>query len=315
MLSRLPRLASESVLVGTETSDDAGAVRLPDGSALLATVDFITPLCDDAATFGRIAAANAVSDIHAMGGKPIAALSVACFPSKTWPIELLGEMLRGGAETLGSEGIPVIGGHTVEDPEMKLGYAVMGLAQPDALWRNSTARPGDLLLLTKRIGTGVVAAAARKGLKGPWWDAALAQMQETNGAAALALRGCSVHAATDVTGFGLAGHAAEMARGSGTTLRLRALAVPLLEGAIDLQRRGFKTRSLEANRAHAQPWRIEPGVPDDIVGLLIDPQTSGGLLLAVDPASDAVRRLGDAGCLAAEIGVVEPASDACLVIA
>lgn len=290
-------------------------MRLPDGSALLATVDFITPICDDAATFGRIAAANAASDIFAMGGRGIAALSVACFPSKGWPMEMLGEMLRGGAEKLAESGIPVIGGHTVDDPEMKIGYAVLGLVHPDRMWRNSTARPGDVLLLTKRIGTGIVAAAARAGRKGAWWDAALVQMAELNAAAASALAGAAVHAATDVTGFGLAGHAAEMARGAGVTLRIDARAVPLLDGALQMQRDGFATRGRNTNRAYAQPWRIESGVPADVVDVLVDPQTSGGLLIAADPASDCSARLRAAGCLAAEIGRVEPHSGVDLILA
>jgi selenide,water dikinase len=290
-------------------------VRLPDGSALLATVDFITPLCDDPVLFGRIAAANSASDVYAMGGRGLAALSIACFPSKGWPMEMLGEMLRGGAETLGHAGIPVIGGHTVDDPEMKIGYAVLGLTRPEAVWRNSTAREGDALLLTKRIGTGILAAAARSGRRGAWWDAALEQMATLNRDACEALQGAAVHAATDVTGFGLAGHAAEMARGAGLTIRLQASTIPLLEEAARLQREGFATRGKATNLAYVHPWRVEPGVDPGLLDLLVDPQTSGGLLIAADPSSDCAQRLRAAGCLAAEIGRVEARSGVDLVVA
>ncbi len=292
-------------------------MRLPDGNALLATVDFITPLCDDAASFGRIAAANAVSDIFAMGGRPTAALSIACYPLKSWSLDTLGEMLRGGVETLASVGVPVIGGHSVEDAEMKLGYAVMGLAEPGSLWRNAGARPGDELWLTKRLGTGVLAAAARDGKSGSWWDAAIAQMCETNERAASAGRaaGAAVHAATDITGFGLAGHAAEMARASGVTLRLLARELPLLDEARALVGRGYVTRGRDPNRAYAEPLVVEAGVPADLVDLALDPQTSGGLLLAVAPGGDFAARLRDAGCLVARIGVAEAASGPAVVIA
>lgn len=290
-------------------------MRLPDGSALLATVDFITPLCDDAATFGRIAAANAASDVFAMGGRGLVALSIACFPSEGWPMTVLGDILRGGAEKLSEAGIPVVGGHTVDDPEMKIGYAVMGLVHPDAIWRNSTARAGDVLILTKPIGTGILAAAARSGRRGSWWDAALESMAQLNSVAAQALQGAGVHAATDVTGFGLAGHAAEMARGAGLTLRIDTRAVPVLDAALDMQKAGFTTRGRSTNRAYAQPWQVQPGVADALLDVLVDPQTSGGLLVAADPASGCARRLRDAGVLAAEIGVVEPRGATDLVLA
>lgn len=303
------------MIVGPETSDDAGAVRLPDGSALLATVDFITPICDDGATFGRIAAANAASDVFAMGGRGLVALSIACFPSEGWPMSLLGDILRGGAEKLAEAGIPVVGGHTVDDPEMKIGYAVMGLVRPESIWRNSTARPGDVLILTKPLGTGILAAAARSGRHGAWWDAALESMSRLNAPASSALQDGGVHAATDVTGFGLAGHAAEMARGSGVTLRIDTRAVPLLEGALDMQKQGFTTRGRATNRAYAQPWQVQPGVSDALVDVIVDPQTSGGLLVAADPASNALGRLREASVFAAEIGVVEPRGSADLVLA
>ena len=282
-------------------------MRLEGGDrALVATVDFITPICDDPEEFGAIAAANSVSDVHAMGAKPLFALSITCFPANSRPLDELAGILKGGVEALGAEGVPVIGGHSVEDDELKFGYAVVGLAPAEGLWRNSTARPGDRLLLTKALGTGILAAAARaqKELGAPW-RAAVEQMKRTNGAAAAALDPASVHAATDITGFGLAGHACEMARGSDVTLRMRADALPLLEGAREWALRGYLTRSRGTNREYAGADFSAPGVPEDLLEIVLDAQTSGGLLLAVDPDSDACARLEAAGCPVAEIGRVE----------
>jgi selenide,water dikinase len=306
-------LAHDDVLVGTETSDDAGAVRMADGQALLATVDIITPLVDDPVAFGRIAAANSVSDIYAMGGRPILALSIACFPVDAWPLETLRAMLQGGIETLGADGVPVVGGHSISDPEMKLGYAVVGVARADRLWRNSGARPGDRLLLTKRIGTGILSAAARAGETGPWWDAAVAQMARTQRDVARVLEGCEVSAVTDVTGFGLAGHAAEMARGSAVTIELDAHAVPLLDGVRDALARGHRTRGEAPNERYASPWRVAPAIPRDLVAIFLDPQTSGGLLVAA-PGDDAEQSLRRAGAYVQPIGRVLEREDVPLVI-
>jgi selenide,water dikinase len=316
VLSQLPRLAQERVLVGPETADDAGAVALPDGHALIATVDFITPLVDDPAVYGAIAAANALSDIHAMGSRPVAALSIACFPSKRRPLSELAEILRGGLLKLAEAGTPVIGGHTVEDAEVKFGYAVMGLVQPDLMWRNSTARPGDLLVLTKRLGTGILAAAARaRRPVGAAWDGAVAQMQALNRTAAECLDPRSVHAATDISGFGLAGHAAEVARGSRVTLRLRARDLPVLDGALEWARRGYLTQARTANREYvAGALRQSAGIDPALVEVFFDAQTSGGLLLCLDPASDALARLATAGCDAFVVGAVEAPGDAALVL-
>ena len=242
-----------------------------------------------------------------MGARPVLALAITCFPSQDRPLEELAEILRGGAETFGAVGVPVVGGHSVEDDELKFGYAVIGLAPADGLWRNSTARPGDRLLLTKALGTGILAAAARsRKEEGAPWRAAIDQMKTTNAAAAAALDPASVHAATDITGFGLAGHAAEMARGSCVSLRLRADALPILEGALHWAARGCLTRSRDTNREYAgEDFLAADSLDPALLEVVLDAQTSGGLLLAVDPDSDARARLEAAGCLAAEIGTVE----------
>lgn len=307
MLGRLPRLAHENVIVGTESSDDAGVVRLGSGLLLAATVDFITPLVDDAATFGAIAAANAVSDVYAMGGAPLFALSVACFPSKTRPVEELGAMLRGGVEKLGEAGTPVVGGHTVEDVELKLGYAVVGRCEEGRLWRNNTAQPGDELLLTKRLGTGILSTAARaRRPVGRAWDDAVAQMATLNRAAAEALQAEAVHAATDITGFGLAGHAMEMAAGSGATLRIRMKDVPVLDGAREWARAGFRTRARDTNLDYVRTRvSLAPELSDVDLEILLDAQTSGGLLLAVAPGGSAAERLRAAGVPCERIGSVD----------
>lgn len=290
-------------------------VRLPDGSALVATVDFITPLVDDARTFGAIAAANSVSDVHAMGAKPILALSVACFPSADWPLEVLADILAGGAEKLGEAGVPVIGGHTVEDPRMKIGYAVVGLVPETKLWRNSTARAGDRLFLSKSLGTGIMAAAARKGVDvGDAWTRAIASMQALHLDVLPLLDSSDVNAATDISGFGLAGHAAEMARGSNVTLRLLSRELPLFPGVADLARRGFRSRALDANRGYAAPIRVDSAVDAAVIDVLHDPQTSGGLLLSVEPASGTATRLAARPDLAREVGVVEGRAEANLII-
>lgn len=308
VLSRLPPVQGADVLVGPETADDAGAVRLPETrDALVATVDFITPLVDDAGTFGAIAAANSVSDVYAMGARPILALSIACFPAARRPVDELGDILSGGHELLAGLSVPVVGGHTVEDDEMKFGYAVVGLARADRLWRNSTARPGDRLILTKPLGTGLLAAAARaRDADGADWSAAVDCMRTPNAAAARALEEQVIHAATDVTGFGLAGHAAEMARASDVTLRLAAADLPVLAGAREAAVRRHLTRARKTNREYvAAELHAAPGLPADLLEVFFDPQTSGGLLLSVPDPASVQTALGDAGVAAPVIGRVE----------
>jgi selenide,water dikinase len=282
--------------------------RIAPDLALVQTVDFFTPIVDDAFQFGAIAAANALSDVYAMGGEPRTALNIACFPQDDVPFEVLANILRGGIAKAGEAGVVVLGGHTVIDEEIKFGMAVTGVVHPDRIWRNVGARPGDALLLTKPLGTGIVATAIKHGTGGPAEHAAAIESMATlNAAAARVLRGFEVHACTDVSGFGLLGHGYEMAHGSGVRLALVAARLPLLPGARALAAAGQLTGGCKRNREWlADKVEVAPGVPADLAEIGWDPQTSGGLLASV-PAAAAARALDAltaAGVRAAEIGAV-----------
>jgi selenide,water dikinase len=289
--------------------------RLTPDLALVQTVDFFAPIVDDPFTFGQIAAANALSDVYAMGGEPRTALNIAAFPQQGVPMEILGEILRGGIEKAREAGVVVVGGHTVVDEEIKFGMAVTGIVHPDRIWRNVGARPGDVLVLTKPLGTAIVTTAVKRGADVPEaLAAAIASMTMLNASAARALRDREIHACTDVTGFGLMGHAYEMAHGSGVRLVLEAAALPILPGARQLAAAGTSTGGCRRNRDWlADKAHIAPGVSADLVEVAFDPQTSGGLLVAV-PAAQAtqvVDALCAAGTLAAaRIGTVGPRTDA-----
>lgn len=285
MLARVPRVANENVLVGFDTADDAGVYKLTAECALVQTVDFFTPIVDDPYTYGAIAAANALSDIYAMGGRPVSALSIVAFPAKG-DLDILEAILRGGAEKMREADCAVIGGHSIGDEEIKFGYAVTGLIHPERVLRNSGARPGDVLLVTKRLGTGVISTAVKRGLaEAAHVEAAVASMLELNRGAAEALAGLEVHACTDVTGFGLVGHALEVARASGVTVEIEAARVPLLDGALDYARAGAVPGGLRNNRAWAEcAVEISGNLPGELLDLLHDPQTSGGLLVSLAEA-------------------------------
>jgi selenide,water dikinase len=295
------------VLVGPQTADDAG-VYLLDGTALIATADFITPVCDDARRFGRVAAANSLSDVFAMGGEVLFALNLCCFPEDKVAQEELGAILQGAAEILAEAGGALLGGHSVRDHELKFGLAAVGRADPDRLLLNAAARPGERLLLTKPLGTGVLINAFKLGkLDAAGLEPALRQMERLNREAARLALEHGVRAATDVTGFGLAGHALEVARASGVTLRVRLADLPVHEGFDRLVAKGVTTGSTRANRENcAGEMDLPAGLPASRAELLFDPQTSGGLLLSV-PA-DRSRALLDAllasGHTAAEVGEV-----------
>ena len=290
MLSTLPAVRDPRLLVGIGTFDDAGVMRLSDELALVQSVDFFTPVVDEPRMFGRIAAANALSDIYAMGAKPVAALAVCVFPSGTLPLEVLSECLLGGLELLTDEDVLPLGGHTIKGPELAYGLAVTGLVHPDRVLTNAGARVGDLLVLTKPLGTGVLATALKRGeLSAAERETMVASMARTNRAASSACVEAHVHALTDVTGYGLLGHALEMAEASGVALEVDADNVPLLPGARDAAARGAIPAGLIANREWVGPKVAFEGIDRTTMDLLADPQTSGGLLAAVPPgASDAL---------------------------
>lgn len=280
-------MADENVLVGFDTCDDAGVYRIAPDLALVQTIDFFTPIVDDPWTYGAIAAANALSDVYAMGGRPLTALSVVAYPDKG-DLDDLEQILKGGAEKMAEAGCAIVGGHSVNDAEVKFGYAVTGAVHPGRVKANSGARPGDALVFTKRIGTGVVATALKRGIAEPAdVAAATASMLELNRAACERMLAFDVHGCTDVSGFGLIGHAREMAAASGVTLEIEAASVEFLPGALEYARRGAIAGGLKNNREYsACAVETTREIPAGVEDLLYDPQTSGGLLVAM-PESDA----------------------------
>ena len=293
------------MLVGAATADDAAVYRLADGLALVATLDYITPVVEDAEAFGAVAAANALSDVYAMGGRPIFALNAVNFPRESLPLHYLEAILRGGAAIAAEAGIPILGGHSVDDPELKYGMAVIGTVHPERVVTNAGARPGDLLVLTKPLGIGVVTTAIKADrAAAPTVAAALEVMTTLNRAAAEAMREVGVAAATDVTGFGLLGHLGEIVRASRVGARIRAGRVPILAGVRELAEQGMVPGGTRRNRdSLAETVRWDPAVDETTRLLLCDAQTSGGLLIAVAPERCAalVERLRAAPTLAAAV--------------
>ncbi len=284
VLPRIPRVADPNILVGFDTADDAGVYRVSADLAIVQTVDFFTPVVDDPYTFGAIAAANALSDVYAMGGRPLTALSILAWPG-SGEIDTLEQILKGGADKIHEAGCVILGGHSVNDPEIKFGYAVTGTVHPDRVKTNTGARPGDVLMFTKKIGTGVISTALKRGIaKDEHVNGAIAQMLTLNRAAAEAIDALDVHGLTDVTGFGLFGHAREMALGSGVTLEIDSSLVRFLDGAIEYAQAGAFSGGLGNNREFVASC-VEGSSPFD--DLLYDPQTSGGLLIAL-PEHDAL---------------------------
>jgi len=292
--------------------------RWEGGPALVQTVDFFTPIVDDPFVYGEIAAANALSDIYAMGGRPVTALAIAAFPKEGLERSVMTAIFRGGFETLRTAGVALLGGHTVQDPEIKFGYAVTGAINPDRILSNAGARPGDVLFLTKPLGTGVIATAIKfDRASDRVMIGAIRSMRALNRAAAEAmLKVPGVSACTDITGFGLAGHATEMAAASKVSLVLHVACVPLLEGAYELLDRN-KTRGMATNRDHFSQWvQTSAGVDPVLADLCYDPQTSGGLLIAVAaPNADALAgELDRNGVNAARIGEVMPLESARVIL-
>lgn len=291
------------LLVGIDTGDDAAVLRLGPDVALVQTLDFFTPLVDDPRDYGRIAAANSLSDVYAMGGRPVLALAIVGFPAKQLPMEIGAEILAGGAEICAEAGIPLAGGHSIDDVDVKFGLSVSGLVHPDRLLRNSAARPGDWLVLTKPLGTGALSTGFKAGLLAPETYAAMVRSMTTlNRAAAEVAVAEGLRAATDVTGFGLLGHAGGMAKGSGVTIELWRDRLPVLPQALELIAAGKHPGAVGRNLAFWGPeadW--DPALSEADRKLFVDPQTSGGLLLAVP--DDLLHRVlaGLAGSLAAAV--------------
>ncbi len=312
VLRRLPKVTDPNVLVGHETRDDAAVYRLSDSEAIVETVDFFTPVVDDPYWFGRIAAANALSDIWAMGARPLFALNLVCWPAKTLPLEVLAEVLRGGADAALEAGAPILGGHSIDDPEPKYGLAVTGIVHPNRVLRNAGAHPGDQLVLTKPLGSGIIATAIKRGIASrELVERVTAVMAQLNKAAGEVLASSgAVSALTDVTGFGLLGHGWEMAEGSRVRLRIRAGCVPMLEGVRALAAEDVVPGGSKANLAWVEPHlRFGGDVDRTLVLVLADAQTNGGLLAAVAPdrLEGVLAALRAAGLAPAHIGEVEEA--------
>lgn len=294
------------LIVGFETSDDAGVFRLRDDLAIVNTVDFFTPVVDDPYTYGAISAANSLSDVYAMGGEPKTAMNIVCFPQSGMDKSILADILRGGADKTAEAGVVIVGGHSVADDEIKYGLAVTDVIDPRHVRRNVGVEVGDVLILTKPLGTGVLTTALKKGRlsEEDEYRAAVTSMSTLNANAARVMQHYTVHACTDVTGFSLMGHSCEMAMGSGITLRLHAAALPLLPGALRLALEGHITGGCKRNRAYlAGKVRVAPHVPQELNDVAFDPQTSGGLLIAVPQreAEALARALVNEGVLAAAV--------------
>lgn len=306
MLPSQPK--NNDVLVGYDMADDAGVFRLQDDVALVQTVDFFTPVADDPEIYGRAAAINALNDVYAMGGKPISALAIVCYPQKE-DLMVLGQILRGGQAAMNEAGVIVLGGHSIDDAEIKFGYAVTGLIHPQEIITNAGAQPGDALILTKRIGTGAISTGIKRGVASELAiRAAMKTMTTSAATAAAAMQQVKVHACTDVTGFGLLGHAYEMARASKVCLVIKAALVPLLPDVLNLIAQGMLTRGDKNNREYVgETIEIANHVSREMQSALYDPQTAGGLLISVEgsKAEDLLTRIEGSRI----IGEVHPFTD------
>ena len=283
VLHELPKFNNVDMLVGTETADDAGVFRLRPDLAIVNTVDFFTPIVDDPYTFGLIAATNSLSDVYAMGGEPKTAMNIVCFPKGKMDIEILGEILKGGADKVKESGAVIVGGHSISDEEIKYGMAITGVIHPDKILRNVGVQEGDALILTKALGTGIIATALKKGKASKEnIDEAVASMTTLNAAASAVICKYPVHACSDVTGYAILGHALEMASGSGVTLVVESQKLPLLGGAPHLAEKGYITGGCKQNRDYLKDKiTVEKSIREGIVEVAFDPQTSGGLLVAL----------------------------------
>lgn len=298
-MSGLPLSTDPNLIAGMERAEDAGVYKLSDELAIIQTVDFFTPIVDDPYWFGQIAAANALSDVYAMGGKPLTALNIVCFPIKTMDISILKEILAGGVDKVHEAGVVLVGGHSVEDPELKYGLSITGTVHPGKVVLNTGARVGDRLILTKPLGTGIISTALKnQKADEATVDRAMKSMAALNRKASELMQETGVNACTDITGFGLLGHAAEMIEGTDTGMVIDSAAVPVLPKAPELAGMGMTPGGLQRNREFRQDMVEIPGeVPGYLADILFDPQTSGGLLIAVAPekADALLARLHGAG--------------------
>jgi len=326
VLKKLPLQRDAHVLVGFETSDDAAVYQLTDDLALVQTVDFFTPIVDDPALFGQVAAANSLSDVYAMGGRPISALTILAFPTGG-ALEVLEQILRGGLAKMIEANCTVVGGHSIRDEEIKFGYAVTGTIDPKRIWKNVGARPSDALILTKPIGTGVISTALKQERADPAWvTSATASMTRLNRDAAEALHEIEkyapvgqqpIHAVTDVTGFGLLGHAREMAIGSGVSITIDHARIEYLPGAVEASRAKFFSGGMQNNRDFVGSCtEFASSVPDEFRALAFDPQTSGGLLVAIAPefADATLAALHQHSVAARRVGEVTAKSSSLLAV-
>ncbi|MBM4035961.1 MAG: selenide, water dikinase SelD [Planctomycetes bacterium] len=318
VLAGLPEVRDPRLLVGAATADDAGVFRLTDSVALVQTVDVFTPCVDDPYLFGQIAAANSVSDVYAMGGRPVTALSIIGFPIETLPHEVMQAILRGGLDKLAEAGVVTVGGHSINDEEVKFGFAVTGVVEPEKVVTNAGARPGDLLVLTKPLGTGIVALAAQLDRASPAaLDAAARAMSALNRVPAELMVELGAHACTDVTGFGLVGHLCHVVRESGVTAEVWWDALPLLPDAWDYARAGMLSGAAERNRSFAEAMLSAEGAPEEAMAAACDAQTSGGLLVALPAhaAGEYVERLHAAGVSdAAIVGAILEKSNGRIIL-
>jgi selenide,water dikinase len=307
VLRQLPKPTDPNLIIGIETADDAGVYKLNDTLALIQTVDFFPPVVDDPYTFGQIAAANSLSDVYAMGGKPLTAMNIVGFPMGCLDGTVLQAILQGGYDKVAEAGAVIAGGHTVEDQEPKYGLSVTGIVHPGKVWANAGARPGDRLVLTKALGTGILATAAKAEMFLDGLEAAIASMKTLNKTAAEVLADFTVHACTDITGFGLLGHLSEMSSASGVTIRVDSDTLPLLPHAAAAAAMGMIPGGAYTNREYLKKITFTAQVPENIRDICYDPQTSGGLLVSIPAveAAEAVRALRAAGvACAAVIGEV-----------
>lgn len=314
----MPQSKHPDLLVGFNKADDAGVFRLSENLALVQTVDFFPPIVDDPYWFGQIAAANALSDVFAMGGKPLTALNIVGFPVSTMPLSILTEILRGGAEKVEEAGAVVVGGHSIKDKELKFGVSVTGIVDPHKVVTNSGAKPGDVIFLTKSLGTGLITTGIKRGKVGD--DLAMVAIQSMaalNRTAAELMVKHGAHAATDITGYGLLGHAHEMAAGSDVSIRIKATALPLLPDVLALAELGMIPGGANDNRTYLEPFvSIAATVHKNLVAVMYDPQTSGGLFIALPESNaDAFQSEADSLDLAvSRIGRVEPRADTYLIV-